>query len=67
MSEKVLQVFDNHGKMLTVRNGFPICPHCNRGRFYVRVLPGATVKNVGVLCRNCKKETVLNIVEGERH
>lgn len=53
---------------LTVKDGFLICPRCQRAHMskkIARVNLDTTAHRLPVYCRNCKLEIKVDIVEGE--
>lgn len=51
--------------MLTVRDGYLVCPRCLVNRKVVKVDPDTTARNLAVFCRHCKLELKIDIVEGQ--
>lgn len=49
----------NRGK-LVVRCGWVICPICGKGKI-LKVLPDTVVRQLPRLCKQCKRETIVNI------
>ncbi len=47
------------GKMVT-RDGYLLCPICQRQKV-LRILPGTEGKQIAVYCKNCRKESIVNI------
>ncbi len=60
-----MQVTDQHGKILTVRNGYLICPNCRRNRRLMKILPDAHAQQVVAYCHDCKTESILHITKGQ--
>lgn len=54
-----------HGKMLTVRNGYLVCPRCRRNKRLYKLHPGDNAKQVTVFCRDCKAEIPIMINQGQ--
>ena len=54
-----------HGKMLTVRNGYLVCPHCRRNKRLIQVPPDAKAERLRVWCRDCKTETIVDMEQGQ--
>lgn len=50
---------------LTIRNGYLVCPECLKNRHLMRILPSSVGLNIQVQCRFCKKEILIDIVEGQ--
>lgn len=59
-----MKLNENHGKMLTVRNGQIICPHCLQNRL-VQIKPDTKAVNLTLYCRRCKREITVNVNNGE--
>lgn len=53
------------GKLLTVDDGYLICPNCRRNKRLLRIRPETEGKSIQVFCRVCKTEHVVDIVKGE--
>lgn len=51
--------------MLTVKDGFLICPRCHVNKKVAKVDPDTTAHNMPVFCRSCKLEMKIDIVEGQ--
>lgn len=51
--------------MLTVRDGYLVCPRCLVNRKVVKVDQDTTAHNLAVFCRSCKLELKIDIVEGQ--
>ena len=45
---------------LTVKDGWVICPVCDKGKLLL-VLPSTSVRNLPRKCKRCGQETVVNI------
>lgn len=58
---KKLQSDGEHGKLI-VRDGWLICPVCNKGRV-LKLRPDTAAQNLIVYCKQCGKETTVNIDE----
>lgn len=64
-----------YGTMCTVRDGYLVCPSCQRNKQLVpgspvnkRLLPispQTTAKNLEVYCQTCKRRIKLDIAEGQ--
>lgn len=63
--QKVLNAPPKRGTLLTVRDGFLICPICRRNKRLMRVDPQTTAVHLAVWCRDCKHEIILDIDEGQ--
>ena len=60
-----MQVVLEDGKMLTVKDGYLVCPNCRRNRRLMKILPYASGKHIVCYCRDCKTEHIVDIVEGQ--
>lgn len=63
--EKVLQPQANHGKILTVRDGYLVCPHCRLNKRLIQVPPDTKAERLRVYCRACKTETMVDMEKGQ--
>ncbi len=55
----------NHGKLLTVRNGYLVCPRCRRNKRLIQIQPDTKAERLRVYCRDCKTETIVDIDQGQ--
>ena len=53
-----------HGKMLTVRKGFLVCPTCKRNGQVMRIPSYTKATRAIAYCRSCKTEHEIDIEEG---
>lgn len=53
------------GKMLSVVDGYLICPHCRTNRKLLPIEPDTEAINLSVYCRVCKTRTKINISRGQ--
>lgn len=53
------------GKVLSVRDGFLVCPRCRRNRKVIRIYPDTAAVNLAVFCRTCKAEFKIDIDKGQ--
>lgn len=53
------------GKILTVKDGWLVCPGCGRNRKVIRVRPETTAQQLQVFCRMCKREYIVDMDKGE--
>lgn len=51
--------------MLTVRDGFLICPNCRSNKRLMKILPDTTATHVVAFCRICKAENIVDIDHGQ--
>ncbi len=55
----------NHDIMLTVRQGYLVCPHCRRNKRLIQIQPDTYAERLRVYCRDCKTETIVDIDQGQ--
>lgn len=60
-----MQIQQTHGKLLTVRDGWLVCPVCRRNRRLKRVYPDETGERVSVWCKDCKSDLRIDIYRGQ--
>lgn len=51
--------------MLTVKDGYLVCPRCRINRKVMRILPTTTASDLQIFCKSCKSEILIDIVEGK--
>ena len=56
---------EKHGKILTVRDGFLVCPTCKRNRQVMRIPSYTSASRVIAYCRSCKTEHEIDIDKGQ--
>ena len=61
----MLQMTHQRGKLLTVRDGYLICPNCRRNKRLMKINPDTQGHNVVAYCRDCKTEIILDIDKGQ--
>ena len=61
----MLQTARTSGKMLTVRDGYLICPVCRQNRKLLPVLPSTSGRDIVAWCSKCKHRTIVNIDHGQ--
>lgn len=64
-SLKALQSAGKTDKMLTVRNGYLVCPTCRRNKRLLKIEPNTVATDLVVFCRDCKTEHRVNISQGQ--
>lgn len=60
-----MQLQENHGKMLTVKDGWLECPKCHRNKSLLQIAPDTLARNLTVYCRTCKTEHKVDIEKGQ--
>lgn len=63
--EMALQSDVKHGKLLTVKDGYLVCPTCRRNRRLMRIRPSTVATGVVAYCRDCKTENIVDIERGQ--
>lgn len=54
-----------HGRILTVKDGFLICPNCRQNKRLMKINPDTAAHKVVVFCRACKTENIVDIDRGQ--
>lgn len=54
-----------YGKLLTVKDGYLVCPRCRRNRRLKRISPDEDAECVRLYCRDCKTEICVTIKQGQ--
>ena len=54
-----------HGKMLTVKDGYLVCPTCRRNKKLLRISPDTEAHRLPVFCRDCKNTHIVDIEQGQ--
>lgn len=62
---EVLQSNIKRGKMLTVKDGYLVCPNCRRNKRLIQIQPDTWAQRLRVYCRDCKTEITVDIDEGQ--
>ena len=57
---------ENRGKMLTVKDGWLLCPVCGGSRV-LRIYPETSGQKIQVFCKRCSKESIVNIEQCQCH
>lgn len=60
-----MQKGSGYGRMLTVKDGYLVCPRCRINRKVMRILPTTTASDLQIFCKSCKSEILIDIVEGK--
>lgn len=61
----MLITHSEYGKMLTVRDGYLICPNCRRNKRLMKINPDTVAHRVVAFCRDCKTENIVDINRGQ--
>jgi len=59
-----LQTYGKCGKMLTVRDGWLVCPHCRKNARVMKIRPDAEGVRLTAYCRVCRNEILIDIHKG---
>lgn len=59
-----MQTSENRGKLLTVRDGFLLCPICRQNKKLLPVLPTTSGSDIVCYCQKCKHRVIVNIDHG---
>lgn len=51
--------------MLTVKDGYLVCPTCRRNKRLMKINPDTVATRVVAFCRDCKKENIVDIDRGQ--
>ena len=60
-----MQTNKNHGKLLTVKDGYLVCPICRRNKRVMRINPDTVATRVVAYCRDCNTESIVDIDRGQ--
>lgn len=60
-----MQAVQEHGKLLTVKGGYLVCPTCRRNKRVMRVPQDAVATRVVAYCRDCKREHIVDMEQGQ--
>lgn len=60
-----MQSLDFCGKMLTVKDGYLVCPTCRRNKKLLRISPDTEARRLPVFCRDCKTQHIVDIDRGQ--
>ena len=53
------------GKLLTVEDGFLVCPGCRTNKKLLPVEPDTEARNLRIYCRVCKRRYKVDIAKGQ--
>lgn len=65
MEGKVLQDREKHGRMLTVKDGWLVCPFCKLNRRVMKIYPDTVATRLPAYCRSCGREFRIDIQKGQ--
>lgn len=65
MRVSTLQNIGIHGTILTVREGYLVCPICKRNRRLLRISPETQATRLPIYCRDCKNSILIDIESGQ--
>lgn len=60
-----MQTQEKHGRMLTVKDGYLVCPNCRRNKRLMKINPDTVATKVVAFCRDCKTENIVDIDRGQ--
>ena len=60
-----MQTHEKSDKLLTVKDGYLVCPRCRRNKRVMKISPDTVAVNVIAYCRDCKTELQINIDTGQ--
>ena len=63
-----MQSSAKRGRLMPVKDGYLMCPHCLESRLKRRLLkinPDTTASRAVAYCRDCKKEYIVDIEQGQ--
>lgn len=60
-----MQTHKKHGRLLTVKDGYLVCPTCRRNKRLVKINPDTVAARAVVYCRDCKTEHIVDIELGQ--
>lgn len=52
-------------RMLTVKDGYLVCPTCKRNKRLLKIDSETSAQNLTVFCRDCKTEHKIDIDQGQ--
>ena len=62
---EALQTTPKHGRMLTVKDGYLVCPICRQNKRMMKINPDTSAHRAVAYCRRCKAEIIVDIDEGQ--
>lgn len=65
MEGKALQDKEKRGRMLTVEDGWLVCPFCKLNRRVMKIDPDTVAMRLPAYCRSCKREFRVDIQKGQ--
>lgn len=60
-----MQPGQNRDKILTVKDGYLVCPTCRRNRRLMKIKPDTVAHKLVIYCRDCKTEHIVDIDRGQ--
>lgn len=60
-----MQSVDFCGKMLTVKDGYLVCPTCKVNKRLMKINPDTVARRAVAYCRSCKTEHIVDIDQGQ--
>ena len=60
-----MQSQSKHGRILTVKDGYLVCPNCRRNKRLMKVNADTVAIRVVAFCRDCKTENIVDIDQGQ--
>ncbi len=59
-----LKTNTKHGKILTVKDGYLICPRCLKNKRLMKINSDTHGTRIVAFCRDCKTENIVDIDRG---
>ena len=60
-----MQTQEKHGRMLTMKDGYLVCPNCRRNKRLMKINSDTVATKVVAFCRDCKTENIVDIDRGQ--